>query len=57
MLPADFVPTIDNSFLIISPTITPTPDQVIGARFQIDSYVQITGTGGNGLRLRVKPWN
>ena len=55
MLPADVVPTIDNSYLVILPTITPSPIQVTSARFQVDSYVQIIGTGGNGLRLRANP--
>jgi len=55
MLPADVVPTINNSYLVISPTVTPTPSQETGARFQVDNYVQIIGTGGNGLRLRSNP--
>lgn len=55
LLPAEIVPTIDNSYLVISATITPTPIQISGAKFQVDSYVQITGTGGNGLRLRANP--
>lgn len=49
------IPTIDNSYLVIVSTPTPTPSQIAGAKFPLDSYVQITGTGGNGLRLRANP--
>lgn len=49
------IPTIATAYLIIVPTNTPEPNSVIYGEFPIDSYVQITGTGGNGLRLRANP--
>jgi hypothetical protein len=55
VLPPVTVPTIDNSYLVIEPTPTATPGQSAGGQFPLDSYVQITGTGGNGLRLRANP--
>jgi len=55
VLPAAVVPTVDTSYLVISPTNTPTPVPEGGSEFPIDSFVQITGTGGNGLRLRANP--
>lgn len=55
ILPALLVPTIDSSFLIVSPTQTPSNSQTDGGQYNIESYVQITGTGGNGLRLRANP--
>ncbi len=55
VLPAFGIPTIDNSFLVIFPTSTPTLNPVSGEKFPINSYVQISGTGGNGLRIRENP--
>jgi len=36
----------------IEPSLTPTLTPVSGGGIQIGGYVQITGTGGDGLRLR-----
>lgn len=55
ILPPSTIPTIDMSYLIVSPTKTVTPGNALDGEFPIDSYVQITGTGGNGLRLRANP--
>jgi hypothetical protein len=55
IIPAILVPTIDANFLIISPTPTQSSTQTNGAEFIVESYVQISGTGGNGLRLRADP--
>ncbi len=55
ILPPEYIPTIDNSFLILLPTSTPKPNQGFEGEYPLDSYVQITGTGGNGLRLRENP--
>jgi len=55
IIPALQVPTIDTNFLIIAPTPTQSTVQTDGEAFNIESYVQITGTGGNGLRLRASP--
>jgi len=55
ILPPAIIPTVDNSFLVILPTSTPQPSQGSEGEFPVDSYVQITGTGGNGLRLRENP--
>ena len=55
ILPPAVIPTVDTSFLVIVPTTTIPPGTVNGGEFPINSYVQITGTGGNGLRLRAKP--
>jgi hypothetical protein len=55
ILPPEYIPTIDTLFLVILPTSTPQPNQGSEGEFPLDSYVQITGTGGNGLRLREKP--
>jgi len=55
IIPAANVPTIDTNFLIVSPTPTPISSETNSGQFTIESYVQITGTGGNGLRLRASP--
>ena len=55
IIPANLVPTIDTNFLIITPTPTQNVDQTDGDQLNIESYVQIIGTGGNGLRLRGSP--
>lgn len=55
IIPALKVPTIDANFLIISPTPTQMTDLTDDGQFNLESYVQITGTGGNGLRLRASP--
>jgi hypothetical protein len=55
IIPAVQVPTIDTNFLIVSTTPTPITNETIGGQFTIESYIQITGTGGNGLRLRASP--
>jgi hypothetical protein len=55
ILPPVYIPTIDNSFLVILSTSTPQPNQESEGEFSLGSYVQITGTGGNGLRLRENP--
>lgn len=55
VLPASIIPTVDNSFLIIAPTPTKNPVLEGEGEFGVESYVQITGTGGNGLRLRASP--
>jgi hypothetical protein len=38
----------------VTPTIPPLPEPPAG-EFAIGAYVQIAGTGGDGLRLRVEP--
>lgn len=55
IIPALQVPTIDTNFLIISPTPTQMVEMTGDGQFNLKSYVQITGTGGNGLRLRASP--
>ena len=55
IIPAVLVPTIDSNFLIISPTPTQSADQAVSDQIILEYYVQITGTGGNGLRLRANP--
>lgn len=44
---------------IVAPTPSPTPTQVtdnpISSTITVGTYVQITGTGGDGLRLRSEP--
>lgn len=54
-LPANSVPTIDVSFLTLAPTSTVPPKISETSEFPLDSFVQITGTGGNGLRFRESP--
>lgn len=54
-LPANSVPTVDISFLTIAVTSTSTPQVSETSEFPLDSFVQISGTGGNGLRLRANP--
>ncbi len=55
IIPALLVPTIDSNFLIVSPTPTQGTTQTEDGQLNLESYVQITGTGGNGLRLRASP--
>ncbi len=55
IIPAALVPTIDNNFLIIAPTATQSVNHEASDQIALESYVQITGTGGNGLRLRANP--
>ena len=55
IIPAALVPTIDNNYLIISATPTQTINPTGDEQINLESYVQITGTGGNGLRLRANP--
>lgn len=51
---ATLTPTI--SVLSLTPTVTPTYNfSSGGGTIQIGAYVQITGTGGDGLRLRKAP--
>lgn len=51
---ATLAPTI--SFESLTPTVTPTLNFSPGAGgIQVGDYVQITGTGGDGLRLRQAP--
>lgn len=51
---ATLAPTI--SFESLTPTVTPTLNFSPGSGgIQIGDYVQITGTGGDGLRLRQAP--
>ena len=54
-IPANSIPTINYSYLNTAATITPTPQISTASEFPIGSFVQITGTGGNGLRLRANP--
>lgn len=39
----------------LTPTVTPTLDLSPDGGIQVGAYVQITGTGGDGLRLREGP--
>jgi hypothetical protein len=55
IIPAIQVPTIDTNFLIVAATPTQSISQTDSGQFNLESYVQITGTGGNGLRLRASP--
>jgi hypothetical protein len=55
VLPAMVIPTMDNSFLYIIPTSTATPGPEGSGKYLIGSYVQIFGTGGNGLKIRDNP--
>lgn len=52
VLPAAVIPTNDLSFLLQTPT--PTLDASLGNLngIQVGVYVQISGTGGDGLRIR-----
>jgi hypothetical protein len=55
LLPADLIPTADLNLLTV--TTTPTLDPALEgiSFFQINSYVQISGTVGNGLHFRAEP--
>ena len=55
VLPALVIPTMDKSFLYIIPTSTTTPGPQSSGKYLIGSYVQIFGTGGNGLKIRDNP--
>lgn len=55
IIPAILVPTIDADFLIISATPTQSVNLTGDEQLNLESFVQITGTGGNGLRLRTNP--
>jgi len=46
------IPTQDVSLLTVSPTPTSAPEVMDQNGIAIDKYVQISGTGGVGLRIR-----
>ena len=52
VIPAGAIPTQDLSLLVQTPTPTLVPEVVDQKGIGIGKYVQITGTGGAGLRFR-----
>lgn len=55
MIPANQIPTVNSSYLVIEPTPTLPVNLGEGLPFVVGVYVQIINTGGNGLRLRANP--
>lgn len=55
MIPVNQIPTVDSSYLVITPTPTFPANLGGDLPFAIGVYVQIINTGGNGLRLRANP--
>jgi len=52
VIPAGAIPTADLSLLSETPTATSAPEVVDQNGIGIGKYVQISGTGGAGLRIR-----
>lgn len=52
VLPASSIPTQDLSLLVQTPTATPQAVATDQNGIGVGVYVQITGTGGEGLRVR-----
>ena len=56
----NFVPAATWTPVIEQPTQSPTPSSMPGSSIplgdiSVDAYVQVSGTGGSGLRLRMEP--
>lgn len=54
VIPAEKIPTVDTSLLIVTPTPTTSP-RVEAGGVTVQKYVKIAGTGGVGLRIRKSP--
>jgi hypothetical protein len=52
VLPAGMIPTQDLSLLVVTPTLTPQFEPTDQYGIGIGKNVQISGTGGVGLRIR-----
>lgn len=55
VLPASSIPTVDQSYLFQTPTATVDPNMGDLNGLLPGVYIQITGTGGDGLRIRNDP--
>jgi hypothetical protein len=56
VIPAGPIPTVvDSSSLFITPTATVDPSLGDLGGIQVNAYVQISGTGGDGLNIRESP--